>query len=181
MKKLLLIFICQIFIYTNQAQLISAKLQASGLTCSMCSNAINKALKTLPFVEKVESVISTSSFILHFKPGTNADFDAIKDKVEDAGFFVAALTVTLQMPTLSIEKDTHAEVLGSMFHFLNNKSQTLEGIKKIQVLDKGFVPQKTLTKNNALTSMPCFTTGKVGSCCSKGTGTKRVYHVMVEG
>jgi copper chaperone CopZ len=183
MKKILFVFFIQLFIYQAQAQLISAKLQASGLTCSMCSNAINKALKTLPFVEKVEAVISTSSFNLYFKPGTQANFDEIKNKVEDAGFAVAALTVTLQMPALSIKKDTHAEVLGSTFHFLNVKSQNLSGLQKITVLDKGFVSQKTFKKNSGLTSMPCYNTGKMSTCCSTNGSNKgnRVYHVMVEG
>ena len=52
------------------AQVNSVSLQASGLTCSMCSNAINKALKTLDFIQKVDADISTYTFIISFKPGS---------------------------------------------------------------------------------------------------------------
>jgi len=62
-------------------------MQASGLTCSMCSNAINKSVKSIDFVEKVMANIQTSTFEITFKPGSTIDFDLLKKKVEDAGFF----------------------------------------------------------------------------------------------
>jgi len=37
-----------------QAQISSATLQASGLTCAMCTKAINKSLEQLNFVESVK-------------------------------------------------------------------------------------------------------------------------------
>lgn len=35
------------------AQISKVTLQASGLTCSMCSNSINKSLRSVDYVEKV--------------------------------------------------------------------------------------------------------------------------------
>ena len=52
MKKILIAFALLFFIKT-EAQVTKVSLQASGLTCSMCSNAINKALKSLDIVENV--------------------------------------------------------------------------------------------------------------------------------
>ncbi len=43
---MLYLFIALAATVTSWAQVSSVSLQASGLTCSMCSNAINKALKT---------------------------------------------------------------------------------------------------------------------------------------
>ena len=77
------------------AQVKTVTIQASGLTCSMCSNSIFKALKTLDFVEKVDPNIKTSSFDISFKPGADIDFDKLKAKVEGAGFFVANLTLLI--------------------------------------------------------------------------------------
>ncbi|RYY10302.1 MAG: copper chaperone, partial [Chitinophagaceae bacterium] len=67
MKKIMLIITLAVSVIAN-AQVTGVSLKASGLTCSMCSNAINKALKKLDFVEKVDSDIKTYSFEISFKP-----------------------------------------------------------------------------------------------------------------
>ena len=48
-------------------QFTKANLQASGLTCALCSNAINKALQKLSFVASVKPDIKNSSFDIVFK------------------------------------------------------------------------------------------------------------------
>src|SRR6478735_315736 len=83
------IVIVTCFTSNVQAQFNKAELQASGLTCSLCSNAINKALKTLPFVESVQTDLNKNLFTITFKNGQRPDIDAISKKVEDAGFSVA--------------------------------------------------------------------------------------------
>lgn len=83
----------------TQAQVTKVYLQASGLTCSMCSNSINKALKTLDFIDKVDADIKNYTFEISFKANSIVDFDKIKKKVEDAGFsvsdFVAILFISI--------------------------------------------------------------------------------------
>ena len=66
-------------------------LVASGLTCSMCSKAIFKALTKLDFVEEVKVDIEQSKFILTFKSGKTVVLDQIKSAVADAGFGVQSL------------------------------------------------------------------------------------------
>ena len=44
------------------AQFKSAMLQASGLTCAMCTKAINKSLEALPFIQTVKADIKNSAF-----------------------------------------------------------------------------------------------------------------------
>jgi len=66
-------------------------LVASGLTCSMCSKAIFKALTKLDFVEDVKVDIEQSKFILTFKSGKTVVIDQIKSAVADAGFSVQSL------------------------------------------------------------------------------------------
>ncbi|MCW3093932.1 MAG: heavy metal transporter [Ferruginibacter sp.] len=68
------------------AQLTKVSLQASGLTCSMCSNSVYKSLKTIPFVDKIEPNIKTSTFEITFKQNSNVNFNMLRDKVEDAGY-----------------------------------------------------------------------------------------------
>jgi mercuric ion binding protein len=66
-------------------------LVASGLTCSMCSKAIFKALTSLDFVADVKVDIEQSKYILSFKSGKKVAIDQIKLAVTDAGFGVQSL------------------------------------------------------------------------------------------
>jgi mercuric ion binding protein len=66
-------------------------LVASGLTCSMCSKAIFKALTKLDFVDVVKVDIEQSKFVLTFKSGKTVVIDQIKSAVADAGFSVESL------------------------------------------------------------------------------------------
>ena len=93
MKKVLVIILAFLALQA-EAQFSKATLQASGLTCAMCSNAINKALQAIPFVASVKSDIKNSSFNISFKENANVNIDALKKAVEDAGFSVAKLNLT---------------------------------------------------------------------------------------
>jgi len=73
------------------ADIKKVTLVASGLTCSMCSKAIFKALSKLDFVEEVKVDIEKSMYILAFKTGKKVEIDQIKLAVTDAGFGVQSL------------------------------------------------------------------------------------------
>ena len=171
MKKTFVVFAFIFSAVGVVAQVKNVTIQASGLTCSMCSNSIFKALKTLDFVEKVDANIKTSSFDISFKPGAHVDFDKLKGKVEDAGFFVANFTVTYNFDNLAIANDKHVNVGNSVFHILNVKDGVLSGEKKIRLLDKGFVSAKEYKKNSSLTKMACYKSGEENQ--------KRVFHVTI--
>ncbi|MEX1202530.1 MAG: heavy-metal-associated domain-containing protein [Ferruginibacter sp.] len=180
MKKLF--FIIAVLMATNsQAQINRVSLQASGLTCSMCSNAINKSLKSLNNVEKVMSNISTSTFEISFKNSAAVNFDELKKKVEDAGFFVSKLTAVVSFNNVKLLKDEHLSFAGMNLHFLNGKEQVLDGIQQIQVLDKGYVSSKIYKKNSALTQMDCYKTGVAAACCASSGMVvgSRMYHVTL--
>ena len=180
MKKIFLIA-AVLFSAALHAQVSKVSLQASGLTCSMCSNSINKSLQSLQYVDKVMSDIKTSTFNISFKPGANVNFDQLKKKVEDAGFFVANLKAVIQFNDLLIEKDNHYNVAGMNLHFLNAAGQKLSGEQTISVVDKGYVSAKIFKKNNSFTNMECYKTGVAGTCRKK-TGLaegSRIFHVTI--
>ena len=180
MKKLFFI-VAVLFAANTQAQVTKVQLQASGLTCSMCSNAINKSLKTIDYIDKVMANIKTSTFEINFKPGAKINFDQLKKKVEDAGFSVANMKAMVNFDNVKVEKDQHLNYDGLTFHFLNASGQTLNGEKLIQVVDKGYVSAKEFKKNQLYTKMDCYKTGVAGSCCTKdglSSGT-RIFHVTI--
>ena len=179
MKKIffLLIVICSL--YQANAQFTNATLTASGLTCSMCSKAIYKALIQVPFVEKVTANVKESSYNIIFKEGITVSFDALKKSVQDAGFFVAKLTVTTNFSNTAVKNDSHILLGNTHLHFLNITDKTLDGPVSISIIDKGFVDNKTWKQYSKSTTMKCFETGTIQSCCSKDGAGERIYHVTI--
>lgn len=181
MKKLLFAIVVALLVLPAYGQFSKATLQATGLTCAMCSNAINKALMEIPFIESVKSDIKNSSFNIVFKQSSSPNIDAIRKAVEDAGFSVGSLKLTGTFNGLSIENDKHVEIGNEAFHFLNVSPQVLNGEQTITVVDKNFVTAKQFKKISAATKMDCLHTGKAASCCVKDgiPAETRVYHVTI--
>lgn len=117
------------------AQISKAEIRATGLTCSMCSNAINKQLKSLPEVVSVETDLNTNTFTVTLKEGNTLNPKIFKDKVEKAGFFIGTLILTTKAETI---KQSDYVLINSVS---NNNTEV-----KIQVLDKGYVTEKEFKK-----------------------------------
>jgi len=146
MKTFLFLMAATISIASN-AQVSKVSLQASGLTCSMCSNSINKALKTIDFVQNVNPNIKTSTFEITFKEGSSVDFDKLKKKVEDAGFTVASFVAFVNFANTEIKANEPVKVGDKTFYILNAKEKSLNGAKQVRIVDKGFVSTKDFKKN----------------------------------
>ena len=131
--------ILAILLITNStyvmSQITKAEIRATGLTCSMCSNAINKQLKTLPEVLNIETNLNTNTFTVTLKEGNELSPKVFKDKVEKAGFFIGSLIVTSKSATID----------NSAFIKVNDKKSDLPNVK-FQVLDKGYVTEKEYKK-----------------------------------
>ena len=117
------------------AQISKAEIRATGLTCSMCSNAINKQLKSLPEVVNVETDLNTNTFTVTLKEGNTLSPKVFKDKVEKAGFFIGSLILT-----------TKSETIKQGAYVLVNKASSNNTEVQIQVLDKGYVTEKEFKK-----------------------------------
>jgi copper chaperone CopZ len=180
-KHSFLLTVLLFIIILGNAQFTSANLQASGLTCAMCTRAIDNALRQLPYVVDVKPDIKNSSFSIVFKKGMDADIDGMQKAVEDAGFSVSKLQLTGTFTYLSIKNDEHIEISGKEFHFLNVSNQVLNGERVLTVIDKKFLSPKEFKKYSSSTNMSCLQTGKSGDCCLKAgvaAGT-RIFHVTI--
>jgi copper chaperone CopZ len=153
MKKILLLTALAVSLMA-QGQVNKVTLEASGLTCSMCSNAINKALKALDFVTKVEADIKTYSFEISFKPNTIVDFDLIRKKVEAAGFAVSAFYANISFNNIPVKAGEPVVLQNKTFLFVDTKKQVLNGDKRIKIMDKGFVTAKEHKRGNYFTPSP---------------------------
>ncbi|MBK8850443.1 MAG: heavy-metal-associated domain-containing protein [Saprospiraceae bacterium] len=66
--KSFLFTLTAVLVFANaDAQISKAEIVATGLTCSMCSNAINKQLKSLTDVDSVVIDLNTNTFVVHLK------------------------------------------------------------------------------------------------------------------
>ncbi len=181
MKKFFSAYIFLLFTLGSLAQFTAGSLKASGLTCAMCTKAVNVALEKVPFVKEVKVNIKDQEYKLVFKDENNIDFDALSKAVEDAGFSVASLKVTGNFSGIVAEKDKHAELNGINFHFLNGNKEELNGEKTVTIVDKNFLSAKEFKKYTASSKHPCVQNGKSGDCCVKDgiKENERVYHVII--
>jgi copper chaperone CopZ len=142
MKKILLILLGTCYFLTTQAQIQKVEIIATGLTCSMCSNAIQKQIKTLPEVVKVDIDLNKNMFVVQLKNNNNISPVVLKDKVEKAGFFVGEMNLFINFSNVKVEDKTAYQ----NFMFIDTKPQVLNGVQKVKLLDKGYVTAKELKK-----------------------------------
>jgi len=181
MKKMFFLWGFLFVAFISQAQVTQASLQASGLTCAMCARSVYKNLESLSFIEKIDTDLEKSSFLLSFKEGMEMDADQIRKKVEDAGFSVASLRITVSFTDQQVINDQHLTLNGKVYHFLNIKDQALSGEKSLLLIDKSFLSAKDYKKYASATKMECFKTGVAGACCNKDgiSVNTRIYHVTM--
>ncbi|MBE7179580.1 MAG: heavy-metal-associated domain-containing protein [Mucilaginibacter polytrichastri] len=166
--------IIALFYTTNTfAQFTSAELQVSGLTCSMCSKATEKSLRTLSFIQNIKPDLNRNLFVISFKKNAAVQLDQIKKKVEDAGFSVSNLQATFDFKNVAVKDNFHYNYGGSLYHFMQVDNRTLNGPVKLTLLDKNFVPGKKFSAlaSKSASAYPCFKTGKMDGM--------RVYHVTI--
>lgn len=182
MKTMLLAFIALLFFGVRaNAQFTKASLQASGLTCSMCSKAVKQALQEVHFVQKVEVDTKNQQYNLTFNQNSHVELDALSKAVQEAGFSIALFKVTADVPTLTIAKDKHIAIGKNYFHFLNGGGKQLSGQATFTIVDKSFVTGKAFKKHSSDSKMECLQTGKAGTCCQAAgiSAQTRVYHVII--
>lgn len=119
----------------SKAQMSKIELQATGLTCSMCSNAIYKQLETIPGVEKIDTDLNTNTFTVALKQGNELTPRVFKEKVEKAGFFIGNFIVTT---TTDISKQNN-------YIIIDGKAKSQKATK-FKVLDKGYLTDKEYKK-----------------------------------
>lgn len=177
----ILTFIIIVVGFTAKAQISTASLQASGLTCSMCSRAVQNALEEITFVDKVVVDLNKQEYTMQFKPNLNVDLDALSKAVEDAGFSIARLKITADVNNIKVKKDEHVQIGKHYFHFLNAANQQLNGASTFTLVDKSFLSAKEYKKWSNASKMECVKTGRAATCCpaESNKAQSRIYHAII--
>jgi len=144
----MLVAIVVLLSITNSfAQISKAEIVATGLTCSMCSNAINKQLKKLPEVENVAIDLNTNTFTVSLKKNNNISPKILKESVQKAGFFVGSMIITMNFDNQKIDENSKIKKDNLNLIFIDTNQKILNGLTKFKVLDKGYLVMKDFKKN----------------------------------
>ena len=159
MKKAILFLQFIVLTIIANAQITKVEIMATGLTCSMCSNAINKQLKTLTEVENVVIDLNKNLFTITLKAANTLTPKTFKDKVEKAGFFVGEMVLTINYNNEAITDNKKID----NYIFIDTKPKTINGLVKLKVLDKGYVTAKEFKKLEKLyVKYPSFAKKEAG-------------------
>ena len=154
--KTLKIFLALVAISTGvaNAQFTKAELQVSGLTCSMCSKATEKSLRTLGFIGDVKADLNRNVFVLTFKNNAPVSLEQINKKVQGAGFSVSNLKATFNFANVKIA-DKQFNYGGDNYHIVSPLNKEPEGTATFTVVNKGFAPVSVYKKySSAFTANP---------------------------
>jgi len=141
-KKLLVVFVMLFSIVNSYSQISKAEIIATGLTCSMCSNAISKQLKTMPEVEKVIIDLNANTFMVSLKKNNAITPQVLRASIEKAGFFVGSMVLTMDVDDTQVKDDTSFKNASGTYVFVDAKEKTTNGTLRLKVLNSGFVTKK---------------------------------------
>jgi copper chaperone CopZ len=145
MKTLKIFIILLITTVSAKAQFTKAELQVSGLTCSMCSKATEKSLRTLEFIGDIKVDLNRNIFLITFKKDAPVNLDQISKKVQNAGFFVNSLKATFNFDGVKVANNAFSYA-GDNYRLVNDGDKTLAGPVMVTVVDKGFAPAAVYKK-----------------------------------
>lgn len=174
-KYLSIFFLLLTGISASAQQISSAELQVTGLTCSMCSQATEKSLRTLEFIAEIKPDLNKNTFMIEFKKDKGVNIDQIKKKVKDAGFSVGNLKAVFNFNNIKIDEEGQAVVGSNVYKFMNARDKTLNGPVKATVVDKDFISGSVFKQKAAQYKSESYATG---SATVNGK-TTRVYHLTI--
>lgn len=156
-------------------QITSVEMQVTGLTCSMCSQATEKSLRTLKYISAVQPDLNKNTFKLSFQKGADVSFDQLKKKVKDAGFSVGNLSATLQLSQAKVDEQGQMVIDGQVYRFANLKNKVLNGAVKVNIIDKNFISNASFKQKAAQFKNDSYASG-IGEVNGKKT---RIYHLSI--
>ncbi len=156
-------------------QITAVEMQVTGLTCSMCSQATEKSLRSLSYVSNVNPDLNKNLFLLTFKKDGAVNLDQLQKKVKDAGFSVGNLAATLDFNQAKVDENGQVIVGGKVYRFANVKSKVLNGPVKVNVIDKNFISNAAFKKKSTQLNSDSYATG-MGVVNGKKT---RIYHLSI--
>lgn len=150
-------------ITSSYAQISKAEIIATGLTCSMCSNAINKQLKAMPEVEKVMIDLNNNTFVVNLKNNSLVTPQMLKSNIEKTGFFVGSMILTMDANNVAPKDNSSFKNASGTYVFVGSDEKAANEKLRMKVLNSGFVTKKEYKKSAKMLSK------YIGSGTQEGT------------
>jgi copper chaperone CopZ len=127
-----------LFSININAQLSKVEIVATGLTCSMCSNAINKQLKKIAEIEKVDVDLNSNTFTISLKKENNITPKILKESIQKAGFSVGSMIITFANESLPSNYIVIDSEKSTKHKILDKEYLTMKEFKNMRKLYKDF-------------------------------------------
>ncbi len=131
----------------SYSQISKVEIIATGLTCSMCSNSINKQFKSMAEVESVSTDLNTNTFTIFLKENNSLTPKALKASVEKTGFFIGSMVLTIDLGNVQIKQNLKVQQNSGTYVFVAGPDQSLKGSVQVKVLNDGYVTKKEFKKS----------------------------------
>jgi copper chaperone CopZ len=126
----------------TKAQFVSSTLGISGLTCSMCSYAVQTELERLPFVEKAVLDLNTNIAVIQFKTDQKVNMQQVMEAVYKAGFSVAYTEADFIFDHQTVSDQFIFSYEGFNYQFLKPSQTVLNGKTTLKFIDKKYLRKK---------------------------------------
>lgn len=125
-----------------QAQFKSVTVGIDGLTCSMCSNSVEKLIRQLDFVASVTMDLNQTTAEITFKEGKKVNVNEIAKKVVDSGFSVRSIQALFTFTDTEAKEGKSYVYEGDEYIFLKVPDAVLTGDKNITFIGKKYMSAK---------------------------------------
>jgi Cu+-exporting ATPase len=90
----------------NKSNLHVVEMAVGGMTCSMCSNAVQKHVKDIPGVASVSVSLSTNTARIEYEESDACNPEMLKEEIEDIGYTVDDVIIERKPPPASTISST---------------------------------------------------------------------------
>jgi len=111
------------------SQVESIEMRVAGLACPFCAYGLEKKLKEVRGVSKVEIRVDEGLVILEGKKGESIDVDRLKPAVKDAGFTAGEITGTAIGNVATVNDRAVLQVSGTDAEFILEENSALKDLK----------------------------------------------------
>lgn len=145
-KLIIYVLLLGLTVSIIRAQVVSIKVGINGLTCSACSYGTERAIKKLPFVKDLRMDLNNKTAQIDLIEGAPIDFDALAQKVVDAGFSVRYIKARIDFKDADIIENTIYKLDGFTIVFIDSSKNKLIGEREVTLLAKDYMSHKEYKK-----------------------------------
>lgn len=164
-------------------QIPEATIGIDGLTCSMCSFAVEQSIRKLEFVDSFHMDLNENVATIIFKNNHFADFELLVQAVMNAGFSVRFLHASCIMENDAVSDGMHIKYGTNLIHIIEWDPSVQNKKVALSFIDKNTISPKKYKKYLESINKECYKTMRSTPEChstSKNEMQVKVFHVILK-